>query len=136
MLEACHRIAGAVGGGGSGGGAGRLCGQEDLQDVQVVTAAPHEALSCLRPASGTESKKSKPGEPRLARLFPAAGQPHTWPTPRQVAGVTATTGVSAWGECLCPTQTSSIDVPPKTIEKINRLHSQPLPHFSELETGT
>lgn len=53
MLAACHQIAGEVGGG------ARLCGQEDLQDIQVVTAAPHEALSCLRPSSGTEIEKIK-----------------------------------------------------------------------------
>ena len=60
----------------------------------------------------------------------------TWSTPRQVAAVTVTTGISAWAGCLCPTQTYSIDVSPKTIEKIHRPPSQPLPHYSELETGT
>ena len=58
----------------------------------------------------------------------------TWPAPRQVAGITVTTGISAWAGCLCPTQTYFIDVSPKTIEKIH-IHS-PLPHYSELETGT
>lgn len=60
----------------------------------------------------------------------------TWPAPGQVEGVTVTTGISAWAGCLCPTQTYSIEVSPKTIEKIHRPHSQPLPHYSELEGGT
>lgn len=56
-----------------------------------------KALSSLRPVMRTESKESRPGEPRLARLFPAAGQPHmeavTWPALGQVEGVTVTTGI-------------------------------------------
>ena len=51
----------------------------------------------------------------------------TWPAPSQVAGITVTTGISAWAGCLCPTQTYFIDVSPKTIEKIHRPHSQPTP---------
>lgn len=52
-------------------GAG-LCGQEDLRDVQQVTAAPGKALSSLRPVMGTESKESKARRAQTCTTVPSS----------------------------------------------------------------
>lgn len=99
--------------------------------------AGHGCSEQLEACEGQNRKTRRPEEPSLAHCSQQLGSL----PPGQLA---VTTGISAWAGRLGRTQTvlhspgnpSSTGLPPKATAKINRSHSQPLPHFSELQTGT
>ena len=106
---------------------------------QQATGSPGAGLCEQLEACGGQNRRAqRPEEPSLAHCSQQLGSSQTG------GRATVTTGTSARAGRRGRTQTvlhgpgnpSSTGLPPKATAETNRSHSQPLPHFSELETGT